>query len=238
MLQSSRPKSHLEGARGRRDFRWWMLKKVVSALNYTASIIRLNLYSGQGAFHRGGKTEGEIFFFPIMHLQQGPNWHRGLGSFSRDKHPVSCLTPSEGSQRHPFTTTRVSVVFSNITKDPRGQRIGPPAADLSPWPTTPTCSVFFALLQIPMAAKLDVPMSLWHRRDHCGCPEKRLWKQLLADEKFMQCYHIFEYPRLLLNPVSLSLAFLPSLWMMHRWHNSPYSAVGLGLFSLWSVGEY
>lgn len=45
----------------------------------------------------GGKREGGIFFFPIMHQQQGPNWHRGLGSFSRDKHPVSCLTPSKGN---------------------------------------------------------------------------------------------------------------------------------------------
>lgn len=130
-------------------------QRVVSALVYRASITRLNLYSGQGAFHRGGKKEGGIFFFPIMHQQQGLNWHGGLGSFFRDKHPVSCLTPSEGNL--PGTSihhnTHMPVVFSNITKGSRDQQIRPPAADLPPWPTTPPL-LFFLLLQIPWLPSL------------------------------------------------------------------------------------
>lgn len=150
-------------------------QKVVSALVYRASIISLNLYSGQGAFHEGGRREGGIFFFPIMHQQQDPNWHGGLGSFSRDKHPVSCLTPSSGnlpgaSIHH---STHTPVVFSNITEDPRDRHFRPPAADPPPRPTTPPL-LCFVLLQIPVAAKLDVPMTLWHCRSHSGCPEKRL----------------------------------------------------------------
>lgn len=43
--------------------------KVVSALIYGASVFHLDLYSGQGAFHRVAEKEGGIFFFPIMHQQ-------------------------------------------------------------------------------------------------------------------------------------------------------------------------
>ena len=74
-------------------------------------------------------------------------------------------------------------------------------------------------------------MTLWHCRNHSGCPKKRLWKQLLADEKFMQCYNIFEYPRLILCPSLWLLSF----WMMHRWHTSQYSTWVWGSFvsDLW-----
>lgn len=103
----------------------------------------------------------------------------------------------ETCQGHPFATTHMSAVSSNKTKHPRDRHICPSAAtDLPQCPTTPPL-LFFTLLQIPTAAKFDVPMTLWHCRNHSGCPEKRLWKQMLADDKWMQCYHIFEYPRLL-----------------------------------------
>lgn len=49
-----------------------------------------------------------MFFFPIMHQQQDPNWHRGLGSFSRDKHPVSLQDKPAGGIQH------ASLVFSNV----------------------------------------------------------------------------------------------------------------------------
>lgn len=98
MLHSSCPQiSSWRGKRRGAGISTMNTQKVVSAFVYRARIICLNLYSGQGAFHRGGEREGGIFFFPIMHQQQDPNWHRGLGSFSRDKHPVSRLTPSQGN---------------------------------------------------------------------------------------------------------------------------------------------
>ncbi|KAI9526819.1 hypothetical protein NQZ68_035569 [Dissostichus eleginoides] len=79
---------------------------------------------------------------------------------------------------------------------------------------------------IPMTVKLDVPMTLWHCRNHSGCPEKRLRKQLLADEKFMQRYHIFEYPRLILS--LFPSLFLDDAQMTHQ----SVQHMGLGLFCL------
>lgn len=48
------------------------------------------------------------------------------------------------------------------------------------------------LLQILLDAKLEDPMP------RIVAPEKRIEKkQLLADEKFIRCYHTFEYPCLI-----------------------------------------
>lgn len=121
-------------------------QEVSSALVYRARIIRLNLYSGQGAFRRGGEREGGISFFPIMHQQQDPNWHRGLGSFSRDKHPASCLTPSEGnlpaaSIHH---STHARCVLKHNPGPKRATHSSPPAADLPPRPMNSPPPVFHA----------------------------------------------------------------------------------------------
>lgn len=85
-------------------------QEVSSALVDRVGLIRLNLYSGQGAFHRGGR-EGGISFFPIMHQQQDPNWHRGLGSFSRDKCPAFRPDSLRGKPASgpPFTAPVVSL---------------------------------------------------------------------------------------------------------------------------------
>lgn len=54
-------------------------------------------------------------------------------------------------------------------------------------------------------------------------PDKRSWKQLLANEKCMQRYPIFMYPR----PIPFSSVSIFSLrvalWMMCRWHTSQWS---------------
>lgn len=191
----------------------WMMNthKIVSAFIYRPSVICQNLYSGQGAFHKRGEwKEGWIFFFPIMHQQQDPNWHRGLDSFSWDKHPVSCLTPSEGNL--PGTSihrsTHACVLLLKHDLRPRGPTGSSPPQLTYHHGQWPHLLWFFTLLHIPMAARVDVPVTPCNCRNHSSCPEKRLWKQLLADEKFMQCYHIFEYPSLLLS-LSLSLSLFP-----------------------------
>lgn len=226
MLQSSRPKSHLEGARGRRDFRWWMLKKVVSALNYTASIIRLNLYSGQGAFHRGGKTEGERYFsFPSRTTSRAQIGTEGWAvSPGISILALAWRPPRETCQTHAFTSTRVSVVFSDTTEGPRGHRVSPPRS----WPASvasdPTCSVF-------LRAPSDSHGCQAWRANESLAPQR---PQRLPREKVTKTaaggWNIHAaVPYIWVSPphtqprLSLSLASLSSLWMMHRWHNSPHS---------------
>lgn len=104
-------------------------QEVSSALVDRAGIIRLNLYSGQGAFHRGGR-EGGISFFPIMHQQQDPNWHRGLGSFSRDKCPAFRPDSLRGKPASgpPFTAPVVCL----------RTRAGIPRREQPPHPSTPS----------------------------------------------------------------------------------------------------
>lgn len=95
MLQSSCPKSHLEGARGGIVDDEYSKSRICPRLQseyYSSeSVFR------SGCFSQGREKGGRDIFFPIMHQQQDPNWHRGLGSFSRDKHPVSRLSPSKGN---------------------------------------------------------------------------------------------------------------------------------------------
>lgn len=149
--------------------------------------------------------------------------------------PFAWLPPRETCQRLPFTAAHMPVVFSNITQDPREQHIRPPRS----WPATTanelTSSCFSCSFIFPRLLALTCQWLCGHCRSHSGCPEKRLWKQLLADEKFMQRYHIFEYPRLIIAP---SLPLCLSFWMMHRWHTSHCSTRVWGLFFLWSTGEF
>lgn len=57
-------------------------QKVVSALVYRASIISLNLYSGQGAFHEGGRRKGGRDIFLSHHAPAaGPKLARRVGQF-------------------------------------------------------------------------------------------------------------------------------------------------------------
>lgn len=238
MPQSARPKiSPWRGKKREGGFRWWILKKSclpssTERVLFVWICIQVRvLFAGEGNGREG------YFSFPSCtssRTQIGTEgWavSPGISILS-----LAWLPLRETCQGHPFTTTHMPVVSSNITKDPREPRAGPPAADLPPQPNNPTSSAFFTLPLIPMAAKPDVPVALWHCRSHCSCPEKRLWKQLLADEKFMRCYHIFEYPRLI---VSLSLSLCPSLFLgdAQMTHQS-VQHMGLGLFCLWSVGEY
>lgn len=102
-----------------------------------------------------GKREGGIFFFPIMHQQQDPNWHRGLGSFSRDKHPVSCLTPSKGNL--PGTSIHRSThARCLLEQNQRPQR--PKHSSPRSWPATrandPTSSVFSRSFRFPWLPSL------------------------------------------------------------------------------------
>lgn len=246
MLQSSRPKiSPWRGKRG--DFQWWIPKKSCLPSSTERELFAWICIQVRVLFTGEGKGREGYFSFPSCtssRTQIGTEgWavSPGISILS-----LAWLPPRETCQRLPFTTTHMPVVFSNITKDPRDQHIRPPAADLPPRPMNSPL-LFFMLLQIPMAAKLDVPMALWHCRSHSGFPEKRLWKQLLADEKFMQCYHIFENPRLIISPSlsplffspSLSPSLFPSLFLddAQMTHQS-VQHMGLGLFCLWSVGEF
>ena len=162
-------------------------QKVVSALVYRASIICLNLYSGQGAFHRGWKEEGGIFFFPIMHQQQDPNWHRGLGSFSRDKHPVSCLTPSKGNlpgaSIHHSTHARCLLKHNQKTRETdtlvpaqltchHGQRphlFCFPCSFRFPWLPSLTCQCLFGTAETTVAAlRKGYENSCWQMKNSCS----------------------------------------------------------------------
>lgn len=133
-------------------------QEVSSALVDRAGIIRLNLYSGQGAFRRGGREvgrEGGISFFPIMHQQQDPNWHRGLGSFSRDKCPAFRpdslrVKPASGP---PFTAP-VVCLRTRAGTPPREQPTPPPSPRLTPDPAADP----------PPRLVVDSPILLFFRR--------------------------------------------------------------------------
>lgn len=97
-------------------------QEVSSALLDRARVIRLNLYSGQDAFRRVGRKEGwrdgeRDIFFPIMHQQQGPNWHRGPASFSGDQYPASRPDSHRGETCQP-SFTHTPVVRLRVRRDP------------------------------------------------------------------------------------------------------------------------
>lgn len=217
-------------------------QKVVSALVYRASIIRLNLYSGQGAFHRGGKREGGIFFFPIMHQQQDPNWHRVLGSFSRDKHPVSRPTPSKGNLPGPSIHRNTHArCLPNITKDPRDQHICPPAADLPPWPTTPPLLFFSRSFRFPWLPSLTCQWLSGTAETTVAALRKgyenSCWQ--MKNSCSVTIYLSIPASSSLFLSLSLCLSLFPSLFLddAQMTHQS-VQHIGLGLFCLWSVGEY
>lgn len=114
-------------------------------------------YSSESEFRSGyssqGIEKGGMFFFPIMHQQQDPNWHRGLDSFCRDKHPVSSpiLPLRQTCQGHPLSTTR----FRHLPKrNQRPERQTPP---FQAWLTF--CGQRCHLHRLTAAAKQDVSHS-------------------------------------------------------------------------------
>lgn len=222
-------------------------QKVVSALVYRARIIRLNLYSGQGAFHRGGQREGGIFFFPIMHQQQDPNWHRGLGSFSRDKHPVSRLTPSKGNL--PATSIHHNTHARCLLK--RNQRPKRPThSSTCSWPATTASELTSSVFHAPSDSH---GCQTWRANDSMALqkPQWLPWEKVTKTAAGRWKIHAvlpyiwvspphhlpLSFPLSFSCPPSLCLSFRLSFWMMHKWHQS-VQHMGLGLFCLWSVGEF
>lgn len=209
-------------------------QKVVPALIYRASIIRLNVYSGQGAFHRGGKREGEIFFsFPSCtssRTQIGTEgWavSPGISILS-----LAWLSLRETCQGHPFTTTHMALVSPNITKDPRDQQIRPPAADLPPWPTTPPLLFFLSHSDSHGLASLTC-QRLSRTVETTVATLRKGYENSYWQMKNVFTLTIYlSFPCLITPPIlGVSLSF----WMMHKWHTSQNSTWVWGSFvsDLW-----
>lgn len=212
-LQSSHPKiSPWTGKRGIFDDEYWKTSRLCG---YRPCTSHLNLYSGQSAFRRRGKREGGLCFFPIMHQHRDPNWHRRLARFSRDKHPVSRLIPCKWNlpeaSIHQNRHAGCQLKHYQRCENPTHQCLPQLTCHHGQW------RHLFYFSCSTMVAKPDVPMPLWHSGGHSWCPEKGLEKQLLADEKLMQCCHIFEFPSL--------FSFLLTFCMFLGWYNSPMSTV-------------
>lgn len=239
MLQSSRPKSHLEGAR--RGGGWGDLDDECSKKSCLPSTTQRVLFvwiciQVRVLFAGVGKMEGGIFFFPIMHRQQGPNWHRGLGSFSKDKHPVSCLTPSEGNL--PETSIHHNTCVRCLLKhNQRPKR--PTHWSARGWPATvtndPTSSIF-------CAPSDSHGCQAWHANGSLALlrPQWLPWEKVMKTAAGRWKIHAV-LPYIWVSPPHPQppLSLFPSLFMddAQMTHHS-VQHMGLGLFSLWSVGEY
>lgn len=235
MLQSSRPKSHLERGREGGILRWWILKKSCLPSSTERALFVWICIQVRVLFTGEGRGEGGIFFFPIMHQQQDPNWHRGLGSFSRDKHPVSCLTPSKGNL--PGTSfhrnTHTPVVFSNKTKDPWDQHTRPSPRS---WPATvasdPTSSVFSRSFRFPWLPSLTCQWLSGTAETTVAALRKGYENSCWQMKNSCSVTIYLSIPAS--SSLSLPPLFLDDAQMTHQ----SVQHMGLGLFCLWSVGEY
>lgn len=147
----------------------------MSACSYTASIIGPKLYSGQGAFHRGGEKRREGYVsFPSCTSSRTQIGTKGwavspeISILSLASLPLREICQGASIQHN----THGRCFLKHNQRPWRPTHLSP-AADPPPPPMTPPL-LFFILLQVHMAAKLDVPITLWHCRSHSGCPEKRL----------------------------------------------------------------
>lgn len=173
--------------------------------------------SGFLFFHRRG--EGRGVFLPIMHQQQGPNWHRGMVCLSWDKDPVSRLTPSQVNlprralhHSHvlpcPDPEAQASVLStllpSNHETPPplckHKHETPPPLCKHKHETPPPVCKIpciyiqtsTHALPTVLVEVKLYMLAVPWRWQSRSACPQERLRKQLPADEKFMVFYHVLE----------------------------------------------
>ena len=213
-------------------------QKVVSALVYRPSIIHLNLYSGQGAFHRGGKKGGRDIFFLSHHAPAtGPKLAQKVGQFLQGWE--FCLLPdslwgkpARDTHSTQHTHARCILKYKSPPQKTRSPTHSSPRSRPATVAGDPTVSV----------PPPDSPgRQAWHANDYLALQETTVAAPRKGYEH--SCWRMKNSCSVTIYlsttppppPHPPPLSFSVSFWTMHRWHTSQCSTRVWGCFvsDLW-----